>query len=58
MQLNLLEITQQLVDELLQEEEKNRHRVEGIAMLFHRIQQAHAEAQQHSSQAVESNVQG
>lgn len=42
MQLNIFEIAQTLIDELLKEEEKNRHRAEGVAMLFHKIQEAHA----------------
>lgn len=46
MQLNILDIAQKLIDELLEEEQKNRHRAEGVAMLFHRIQEAHAAAQQ------------
>lgn len=46
MQLNILEIAQGLIDELLQEEQNNRQRAEGVAMLFHRIQQAHAAATQ------------
>lgn len=61
MQLNLLEIAQKLIDDLLQEEEKNRHRAEGVAMLFHKIQEAHAAAQKEEIPAVEaeqSNVEG
>lgn len=46
MQLNVLEIAQKLIDELLVEEQKNRQRAEGAAMLFHRIQEAHAAMQQ------------
>lgn len=63
MQLNLMEIAQKLIDELLVEEQKNRHRAEGVAMLFHRIQEAHAAAQQPATEeaapaAEESNVEG
>jgi hypothetical protein len=62
MQLNLLELAQKLIDELLVEEEKNRHRAEGVAMLFHRIQEAHAAAQQvtetPTAEAESTNVEG
>jgi len=49
MQLNILEIAQGLIDQLLEEEEKNRHRAEGVAMLFRRIQEAHAAVAQDST---------
>lgn len=42
MQINVLEIAQGLIDNLLVEEEKNRHRAEGVAMLFQALQEAHA----------------
>lgn len=61
MQLNLLEIAQKLIDELLVEEEKNRHRAEGVALLFRKVQEAHAAAQAEETPAVEteqSNVEG
>lgn len=62
MQLNLLEIAQKLIDELLEEEQKNRQRAEGVAMLFHRIQEAHASIQKPEVPAVveaeSSNVEG
>jgi hypothetical protein len=62
MQLNLLELAQKLIDELLVEEEKNRHRAEGVAMLFHRIQEAHAATQQvteaPAAEAESTNVEG
>lgn len=63
MQMNLMEIAQKLIDELLVEEQKNRHRAEGVAMLFHRIQEVHAAAQQSAAEeaapaAEESNVEG
>lgn len=46
MQLNILDIAQKLIDELLVEEQKNRHRAEGVALLFQKLQQAHAAALQ------------
>lgn len=46
MQLSLIEIAQKLIDELLVEEQKNRQRAEGVAMLFQRIQEAVATSQQ------------
>lgn len=61
MQLNLMEIAQKLIDELLVEEQNNRQRAEGVAMLFHRIQEAHAAAiqqEQVASPVEESNVEG
>jgi|NOAtaT_7_FD_contig_31_4184924_length_503_multi_3_in_0_out_0_1 hypothetical protein len=62
MQLNILDIAQKLIDELLEEEQKNRHRAEGAAMLFHRIQEAHAAAQQvteaPSAEVESTNVEG
>lgn len=63
MQMNLLEIAQKLIDELLVEEKNNRQRAEGVAMLFHRIQEAHAAMQQPAAEeaapvAEESNVEG
>lgn len=63
MQMNLMEIAQKLIDELLVEEQNNRQRAEGVAMLFHRIQEAHAAMQQPAAEAVapvaeESNVEG
>jgi hypothetical protein len=57
MQLNLLEIAQKLIDELLEEQQKNQQRAEGVAMLFHRIQEAHAALQQ-SAATEETNVEG
>jgi hypothetical protein len=57
MQLNILEIAQTLIDELLVEEQHNRQRAEGVAMLFRRIQEAHAIAQQSEQQEV-TNVEG
>ena len=44
MQINILEIAQGLIDKLLVEEQKNRHRAEGVAMLFQALQEAHAAA--------------
>ena len=44
MQLNILEIAQKLIDELLEQGEHSKQRAEGVAMLFHRLQEAHAEA--------------
>lgn len=63
MQMNLMEIAQKLIDELLIEEQNNRQRAEGVAMLFHRIQEAHAAMQQPAAEAAapvaeESNVEG
>lgn len=63
MQMNLMEIAQKLIDELLVEEQKNRQRAEGVAMLFHRIQEAHANMQQPATEeatpvAEEPNVEG
>ena len=60
MQLNILEIAQGLIDQLLEEEEKNRHRAEGVAMLFRRIQEAHAAVTQDSIEIVQdsTNVEG
>jgi hypothetical protein len=60
MQLNILEIAQGLIDQLLEEEEKNRHRAEGVAMLFRRIQEAHAAVTQDSIEVVQdsTNVEG
>lgn len=63
MQMNLMEIAQKLIDELLVEEQKNRQRAEGVAMLFHRIQEAHAAMQQSATEEAapiveESNVEG
>ena len=59
MQLNVLEIAQGLIDELLVEEEKNRHRAEGVAMLFHKLQEAHAAAQKAALEITEqTDVQG
>lgn len=54
MQLNILEIAQGLIDELLVEEEKNRHRAEGVAMLFRRLQEAHAQAVAQTQEQAES----
>lgn len=63
MQMNLMEIAQKLIDELLVEEQKNRQRAEGVAMLFHRIQEAHATMQQPATEEAasvteEPNVEG
>jgi hypothetical protein len=60
MQLNILEIAQGLIDQLLEEEEKNRHRAEGVAMLFRRIQEAHAAVTQDTIEVVQdsTNVEG
>lgn len=46
MQLNVLEIAQKLIDELLEQGEHSRQRAEGVAMLFQRLQEAHAAALQ------------
>jgi DNA helicase TIP49 (TBP-interacting protein) len=63
MQMNLMEIAQKLIDELLVEEQNNRQRAEGVAMLFHKIQEAHVAMQQSASEKItstveESNVEG
>tara|TARA_R110000868_G_scaffold185187_9_gene427093 strand:+ start:51 stop:233 length:183 start_codon:yes stop_codon:yes gene_type:complete len=60
MQLNILEIAQGLIDQLLEEEEKNRHRAEGVTMLFRRIQEAHAAVTQDTIEVVQdsTNVEG
>lgn len=61
MQLNILEIAQKLINELLAEEQNHRQRAEGVAMLFHRIQDAHAALQQAEAPTVETettNVEG
>ena len=42
--MNILEIAQKLLDELQAEELANKHRAEGVVLLFQRIQQAYAEA--------------
>jgi hypothetical protein len=56
MQLNILEIAQGLIDQLLEEEEKNRHRAEGVAMLFRRIQEAHAAVTQDNIEVVQDSI--
>jgi hypothetical protein len=56
MQLNILEIAQGLIDQLLEEEEKNRHRAEGVAMLFRRIQEAHAAVTQDIIEVVQDST--
>jgi hypothetical protein len=56
MQLNILEIAQGLIDQLLEEEEKNRHRAEGVAMLFRRIQEAHAAVIQDNIEVVQDSI--
>ena len=56
MQLNILEIAQGLIDQLLEEEEKNRHRAEGVAMLFRRIQEAHAAVTQDTVEVVQDSA--
>lgn len=61
MQINVLEIAQKLIDELLKEEQKNRQRAEGVAMLFQRMQEAHTAAlkEEEATLAVkESNTDG
>lgn len=58
MQLNILEIAQKLIDELLVEEQKNRQRAEGAAMLFQRIQEAHAELTKAAEVAEKSETDG
>lgn len=56
MQLNILEIAQGLIDQLLEEEEKNRHHAEGVAMLFRRIQEAHAAVTQDTVEVVQDSA--
>jgi len=58
MQINILEIAQKLIDELLVEEQKNRQRAEGVAMLFQRLQEAHAAALNSQAETETQNVEG
>lgn len=62
MQLDILQIAQKLIDELLAESQAQQHRAEGVAMLFRRIQEAHAAMQQTSeastAEAEQPNVEG
>lgn len=40
MEINIQEIAQKLVDELVVEQDKHKHRIEGVAMLFERLREA------------------
>ncbi len=57
MQINIQEIAQELIDELLKEEEKNKHRIEGIAALFYKIQESYT-AQLNPPTEEQSSVEG
>lgn len=43
MQINIYDIAKKLIEELEQQELSMRLRAEGVALLFHRIQEAHAQ---------------
>jgi hypothetical protein len=62
MQLDILQIAQKLIDELLADSQAGQHRAEGVAMLFRRIQEAHASMQQvpetPAAEAESTNVEG
>lgn len=59
MEINIQEIAQKLIDELVLEQEKHKHRIEGVAMLFERIRDvitAENKANEKAIQDLEADV--